>query len=130
MCHYREVMASCVGDQQIIGVVTGETRKSSIGVALRHSPSCQFGEMSRCMSIDFAEEILMLTSPVSKFIISHGELFEDSIDTAGTAFLVHQLEPIPEAWSGLERIVTVLRLDQDVGIKEVHHAAPSSSAIL
>lgn len=66
---------------------------------------------------------MMPLRPLSELVVSPKQFFLDLLDTEHAPRTMSPLQPLPEAGSDIECVVPVLRLDQDVGIDEVHHAA-------
>lgn len=78
--------------------------------------------------VDQIEEPAVLLSPLGEFVVSTAELFTDCFDAEYRALHVRVVEPRPEARCDVEGVIAVLRLDEDVGVDEVHHTAPTFSA--
>lgn len=84
--------------------------------------------MVRCRLVDWFKKVRVCTRPCRQLIVSLEKLISDSINTASQSLLLSTFKPIPEPGSNIKRIITILCLDEDVGINEKHYATPNSSA--
>lgn len=72
----------------------------------------------------------MLLCPFAELVIPPDDLGLDLLNTRQRAFMVMQVELLPESRRQVESVVAVLRFDEDIGVDDVHQAFSNCSAKL
>ena len=97
---------------------------------LLHRPGSDVPKRFDCGRVEWEEEIGMLLCSFAELVTPLDDLGLDFLNTRQRAFMVMQVEPLPESRCQVEGIVAVLRFDEDIAVDDVHQAISKRSAKL
>ncbi len=128
VCDQSMTVRTGMSDEEIIGRVARESidRRRSVLTTVR--PCAQIAKLGGRRLIKRPEESRVSLRPIGEFVCSGEEFLLYRIDRAGQGVRMRMIQLVPEAGGDVKGVVTILRLDQHVGVDEVHQATPSCSA--